>query len=67
MIIIGQLVCYVGVTIKAVRHYDRSRLLAQQSRDAAGSRRYTAQNAIDLVRDQHAGRSSTEAGPISRR
>jgi DNA-binding transcriptional MerR regulator len=50
VITIGQLAAYVGVTIKAVRHYHRRGLLAEPPRDASGYRRYTAQDAIDLIK-----------------
>ena len=50
MITIGQLAWYAGVTIKAVRHYHKVGLLAEPSRDASGYRRYSAQDAIDLVK-----------------
>lgn len=50
MITIGQLARYAGVTIKAVRHYHRVGLLEEPRRDASGYRRYTAQDAIDLVK-----------------
>ena len=50
MITIGQLAGYAGVTIKTVRHYHQRGLLAEPPRDASGYRRYTAHNAIDLVK-----------------
>ncbi|HMA38382.1 MAG TPA: MerR family transcriptional regulator [Chloroflexia bacterium] len=50
MLTIGQLARYVGVTIKAVRHYHQRGLLAEPPRDAAGYRRYSAQHAIQLVK-----------------
>jgi DNA-binding transcriptional MerR regulator len=50
MITIGQLAAYAGVTIKAVRHYHKRGLLEEPPRDSSGYRRYTAQNAIDLVK-----------------
>ena len=50
MITIGQVAAYAGVTIKAVRHYHQRGLLAEPPRDSSGYRRYTAQNAIDLVK-----------------
>jgi DNA-binding transcriptional MerR regulator len=50
MITIGQLAAYAGVTIKAIRHYHRRGLLAEPPRDASGYRRYSAQDAIDLVK-----------------
>ena len=50
MITIGQLAAYAGVTIKAVRHYHQRGLLEEPKRDSSGYRRYTAQDAIDLVK-----------------
>ena len=63
MITIGQLAGYAGVTIKTVRHYHQRGLLAEPPRDASGYRRYTAQNAIDLLKI----RTLAEAGvPLAR-
>lgn len=63
MITIGQLARYAGVTIKAVRHYHKVGLLAEPERDVSGYRRYTAQDAIDLVKI----RTLAEAGvPLAR-
>ncbi|MBF8189925.1 MerR family transcriptional regulator [Nonomuraea sp. K274] len=50
MITIGQLADYAGVTIKAIRHYHERGLLAEPGRDSSGYRRYTAEDAIDLVK-----------------
>jgi DNA-binding transcriptional MerR regulator len=50
MITIGQLAAYAGVTIKAVRHYHQRGLLEEPSRDSSGYRRYSAQDAIDLIK-----------------
>ena len=50
MITIGQLADYAGVTIKAIRHYHQCGLLDEPPRDASGYRRYTAQDAIALVK-----------------
>ncbi|MEU2014338.1 MerR family transcriptional regulator [Nocardia sp. NPDC019302] len=50
MITIGRLAKYAGVTIKAVRHYHERGLLAEPDRDSSGYRRYTARDAIDLVK-----------------
>jgi DNA-binding transcriptional MerR regulator len=49
-ITIGQLAAFAGVTIKAVRHYHQRGLLPEPPRDSSGYRRYSAQNAIDLVK-----------------
>ena len=60
---IGQLADYAGVTIKAVRHYHLRGLLAEPPRDASGYRRYTAEDAIALVKI----RTLAEAGvPLAR-
>ncbi|WP_433352172.1 MerR family transcriptional regulator [Microtetraspora malaysiensis] len=50
MITIGQLADYAGVTTKAVRHYHERGLLAEPDRDSSGYRRYTAKDAVDLVK-----------------
>lgn len=58
MITIGQLADYAGVTIKAIRHYHERGLLPEPDRDSSGYRRYTAQDAITLVKIRtlaHAG------------
>jgi DNA-binding transcriptional MerR regulator len=60
---IGQLAAYAGVTIKTVRHYHRPGLLPEPPRDASGYRRYTAADAIALVKI----RTLAEAGvPLAR-
>ena len=50
MITIGQLAAYAGVTIKAVRYYHQRGLLDEPSRDSSGYRRYTAEDAIKLIK-----------------
>lgn len=50
MITIGQLARYAGVTTKAVRHYHRRGLLDEPPRDSSGYRRYTAADALRLVK-----------------
>ena len=50
MLTIGQLADYVGVTVRAVRHYHQRGLLAEPERDASGYRRYGAQAVVDLIR-----------------
>ncbi|MDN3353137.1 MerR family transcriptional regulator [Actinomadura sp. DC4] len=50
MLTIGRLAAYVGVTVRAVRHYHQRGLLAEPERDASGYRRYDAQAVIDLIR-----------------
>ncbi len=49
-ITIGQLAKYAGVTIKAVRHYHKIGLLEEPPRDPSGYRRYSASDAIQLVK-----------------
>ncbi|MFG1659728.1 MerR family transcriptional regulator [Micromonospora chersina] len=63
MITIGQLAEYAGVTIKAVRHYHQRGLLPEPDRDSSGYRRYTAEDAVTLVKI----RTLAEAGmPLAR-
>jgi DNA-binding transcriptional MerR regulator len=63
MITIGQLADYAGVTIKAIRHYHERGLLPEPPRDASGYRRYSADDAIRLVKI----RTLAEAGvPLAR-
>jgi DNA-binding transcriptional MerR regulator len=63
MLTIGQLAAYVGVTVRAVRHYHQRGLLAEPERDASGYRRYEAQAVIDLIRI----RTLSDAGvPLAR-
>lgn len=50
MLTISQLADYVGVTVRAVRHYHQRGLLTEPPRDASGYRRYDAQSVIDLIR-----------------
>lgn len=50
MLTIGQLAEYVGVTVRAVRHYHQRGLLAEPARDTSGYRRYGAQAVLDLIR-----------------
>ena len=63
MITIGQLARYAAVSTKTVRVYHDKGLLAEPDRDASGYRRYTAQDAIDLIKI----RTLAEAGvPLAR-
>ncbi|MBF6339123.1 MerR family transcriptional regulator [Nocardia abscessus] len=63
MITIGKLADYAGVTIKAIRHYHERGLLVEPDRDSSGYRRYTARDAVDLVKI----RTLAEAGvPLAR-
>ncbi|MFC4587622.1 MerR family transcriptional regulator [Sphaerisporangium corydalis] len=50
MITIGRLAHYAGVTSKTIRHYHERGLLAEPDRDSSGYRRYTAADAIELVK-----------------
>jgi DNA-binding transcriptional MerR regulator len=50
VITIGQLARYAGVSTKTIRVYHDKGLLAEPDRDASGYRRYTAQDAIDLIK-----------------
>jgi DNA-binding transcriptional MerR regulator len=50
LLTIGQLAGYVGVTIRAVRHYHQRGLLPEPDRDASGYRRYGADAVIQLIR-----------------
>ena len=50
MLTISQLADYVGVTVRAVRHYHQRGLLPEPERDASGYRRYGAQAVVDLIR-----------------
>ena len=50
VITIGQLARYVGVSTKTIRVYHAKGLLAEPDRDASGYRRYSAQDAIELIK-----------------
>jgi DNA-binding transcriptional MerR regulator len=50
MLTIGQLADYVGVTVRAVRHYHQRGLLPEPDRDASGYRRYDADAVVRLIR-----------------
>lgn len=63
MLTIGQLARYVGVSTKTVRVYHEKGLLPEPDRDASGYRRYTAQDAVELIKI----RALAEAGvPLAR-
>jgi DNA-binding transcriptional MerR regulator len=63
VITIGQLARYAGVSVKTIRVYHDKGLLAEPGRDASGYRRYTARDAIDLIKI----RTLAEAGvPLAR-
>ena len=50
LLTISQLAAYVGVTVRAVRHYHALGLLAEPIRDSSGYRRYGADAVIGLTR-----------------
>ncbi len=50
MLTIGQLASYAGVTVRAVRHYHSTGLLAEPERDHSGYRRYDAHAVVDLIK-----------------
>ncbi|MFI6098039.1 MerR family transcriptional regulator [Lentzea sp. NPDC051213] len=63
MLTIKRLAEYVGVTVRAVRHYHQTGLLPEPERDSSGYRRYPAQAVVDLIRI----RTLTAAGvPLTR-
>jgi len=47
---IGQLARYVGVSTKTIRVYHEKGLLPEPGRDTSGYRRYTARDAIELIK-----------------
>lgn len=60
---IGQLAGYVGVTTKTIRVYHAKGLLPEPPRDASGYRRYSAADAVELIKV----RTLAEAGvPLAR-
>lgn len=50
LLTIGQLAAYAGATVKAVRVYHERGLLPEPPRDASGYRRYSAADAVQLVK-----------------
>ncbi|MGW0755952.1 MerR family transcriptional regulator [Streptomyces sp. NPDC002814] len=63
MITIGQLAAYIGVSTKTIRVYHDKGLLPEPDRDASGYRRYSANDAIELIKI----RTLAEAGvPLAR-
>lgn len=50
MLTISEVADFVGVTVRAVRHYHQRGLLAEPSRDASGYRRYDADAVVELIR-----------------
>ena len=62
MLTIGQLAAYVGVTVRAVRHYHQLGLLPEPQRDGSGYRSYGALAVVELTKI----RTLAEAGvPLS--
>jgi DNA-binding transcriptional MerR regulator len=47
---IGQVADYVGVTIRAIRHYHQRGLLPEPGRDDSGYRRYDANAVVELIK-----------------
>jgi DNA-binding transcriptional MerR regulator len=63
MLTIGQLAAYVGVTVRAVRHYHQVGLLPEPARDDSGYRQYGAGAVVALIKI----RTLANAGvPLSR-
>ena len=50
MLTIGQVAAYLGVTVRAIRHYHQRGLLPEPERDVSGYRRYGADAIVTLVR-----------------
>lgn len=65
MLTIGQLAGYVGVTVRAVRHYHQLGLLPEPARDHSGYRRYGAGEVIMLKRIATLARSGVPLSRIS--
>jgi DNA-binding transcriptional MerR regulator len=61
---IGQVAAYVGVTIRAIRHYHQRGLLTEPDRDASGYRRYDASAVVDLIRIKTLADSGVPLGRI---
>ena len=63
MLTIGQVATYLGVTVRAIRHYHQRGLLPEPERDSSGYRRYGPDAIVKLVRI----RTLSEAGvPLAR-
>ncbi|HEY3903241.1 MAG TPA: MerR family transcriptional regulator [Streptosporangiaceae bacterium] len=62
---IGQVAAYVGVTIRAVRHYHQRGLLTEPDRDASGYRRYDASAVVDLIKIKTLAEAGVPLGRIS--
>lgn len=50
MLTIGQLAAYAGVTVRAIRHYHATGLLAEPDRDHSGYRRYDATAVVEMIK-----------------
>jgi len=61
---IGQVAAYVGVTIRAVRHYHQRGLLPEPDRDFSGYRRYDASAVVDLIKIKTLADSGVPLGRI---
>lgn len=64
---IGQAAAFVGVTVKAVRHYHKLGLVAEPERDSSGYRRYGSGELLQLVQVRTlaaAGVPLAEVGPM---
>jgi DNA-binding transcriptional MerR regulator len=63
MLTIGQVATYLGVTVRAIRHYHQRGLLPEPERDSSGYRRYGPDAIVKLVRIK----TLSEAGvPLAR-
>ena len=61
---IGQVAAYVGVTIRAIRHYHQCGLLTEPDRDASGYRRYDATAVVALIKIKTLADSGVPLGRI---
>jgi DNA-binding transcriptional MerR regulator len=50
LLTIGQVADYVGLTVRAIRHYHQRGLIPEPERDVSGYRRYDASAVIELIR-----------------
>jgi DNA-binding transcriptional MerR regulator len=50
LLTIGQVADYVGLTVRAIRHYHQRGMLPEPERDGSGYRRYDASAVIELIR-----------------
>ena len=50
LLTIGQVADYVGLTVRAIRHYHQRGLIPEPERDVSGYRRYDADAVIELIR-----------------